>query len=211
MKAQFKFAMTVLLSVWTMFTLSALPPKVTIVPSGSKSFEIHLEDLSKSTVQIRLADRRGEVLISEDVKSQETFARRYNLKLLPDGEYTLSVDDGMSTTLQPVLITDACVVIPSDREQKLFKPSVQVQDETGKIDFTLLCLNESLVTIRITDHTGNTSYVDSSNEQGSVQRRFDISALAPGKYTVQTTVRTGNTEKTYVDAFTHHADFAFAR
>jgi hypothetical protein len=71
-----------------------------------------------------------------------------------------------------------------------------------KLDYTLLCLNPSAVSIEIIDEVGRKNYTATNAEHGSVQRRFDITALSPGTYTIVTRIQNDQFEKRYTEIFT---------
>jgi hypothetical protein len=89
---------------------------------------------------------------------------------------------------------------------EFFAPAVVLNE--SKLDFTMLSVQDSKVKIEILDELGRVNYSASTNEKGSVQRRFDVSALEPGQYRLITTIQAPEFETTYSDVFVVDASFA---
>ncbi|HLF64477.1 MAG TPA: hypothetical protein VI603_12020 [Saprospiraceae bacterium] len=196
-------ALLICLSATLGFATSA--PEVTIVDAGQKSFALYIENAESGFVHVALKDVHDVVLLSDRVKNEEAFARKYNLVNLPAGDYFLFVEDGARTIVQPIALTEDGLAI-NEKMVQVFAPAIMVNHD--KLDFTMLCLDETSVTIEIIDDEGRENYAATTLEQGSVQRRFDISALESGKYTVVTKIEGENFEKVYREVFTLGDDIA---
>lgn len=181
-------------------------PEITIVDAGHKSFTLYVDGPHSSFVQVSLKDQDGLVLLSDRIRNEASFTRKYNLINLPDGAYTVWVEDGTKTVAQGLTLEGQELVVQEDRQLVLFAPAIKVNQE--KLDFTLLCLDPAAVTIEISDEYGRENYVSTSQEQGSVQRRFDITKLDPGKYVILTRVEWGNVVKEYREVFTLGTEIA---
>lgn len=175
-------------------------PGLTIVSSGDQTFALYLHAEKSTPYFVKLKDASGHVLLMDKIAQPNAFSRKYNLENLPDGNYFVFVEGGSKTVVQPITMQCHSVVIDPDAQLTLFAPAVRIGE--GKVDFTLLCLDETKVTIEINDDLGQKIYTGTSDEQGSIQRRFDISSLEDGSYRIVTTVRDGNVQKHYSEFFT---------
>lgn len=173
----------------------AAEPEVSLVGAGQKSFALYLDDVRSKSVSVQILDARGVVLLEDRVKTQRTLGRKYNLSNLPAGEYNVFVEDGALTIVQPITLGHTTVQIHEERTTRFFQPALRSRDD--KLDFTLLCVDPSAVAISIFDPAGNLAYSSATSESGSMQRRFDLSALESGNYIVLTHVRRGNLEKSW--------------
>jgi len=191
---------TLMLWMSSYFVCAGSSPEVSVVYAGNKTFALYLDQAQKETQLVKLKDKYGQVLLSDRARTTESFARRYNLMNLPAGEYFLTVEDGTRTFVQPITVTINALNIPENALKTVFTPSVVVS--TARIDYTLLCLDETAVTIEIIDEFGRKNYTATTQEQGSVQRRFDIRSLTPGTYSVVTKLKDNQFEKRYTEVFT---------
>lgn len=200
MKVIIKNLATLLLCLTATLAIGNSGPGVTVVGTDEQSIAVYVNHAGNKTVQIGLKDAQGFTLLNDRVKNETSFARKYNLENLPAGEYTLFVEQGNKTTIQPVSLTNDGIFIPEGSASNVFAPAILVADD--KVDFTMLCLNDAEVTIRIVDELGRDNYVATTHEKGSVQRRFDISALDAGRYTIITSLDGQNFDKVYSESFT---------
>ena len=201
-----KMFVSLLISVCASIAIAASPPEISVVDAGQKSFVLYIDNAKSGFVHVTLKDVKGVVLLTDRVKNEESFARKYNLVNLPAGEYLLFIEDGARMIAQPIAVGNDDLVIQATLATKLFAPAIQMSQD--KLDFTMLCLDATPVTIEIIDETGRENYAATTIEQGSVQRRFDISNLEPGRYTIVTKVQGGNFEKVYREVFTLGTDIA---
>lgn len=188
------------------FGNAASSPDVSVVNTGNKSFALYMDNACSGFVQVKLTDKDGIVLLNDHVKSIPAFARKYNLVNLPGGDYVLSVESGTSTVLQTITVFTDGLMIPTEKKAVIFAPAIRVGHE--KLDLTLLCLNESAVTIEIIDDEGRSNYAATTQEKGSVERRFNVTNLTPGRYTVITTVKGKNFTHVYNEVFNHGTEIA---
>lgn len=206
MKKSLKNVLTMLICAATSLAIAGSNPEVSVIDAGQKSFALYINNVESNFVYVSLKDKHGQVLLNDRVKRTDAFARKYNLVNLPAGEYSLLIEDGSKTVTQPIIVDAKALVIPENQMTTVFAPAVQLSN--NKLDFTMLCLNETAVTIVIVDDQGRTDYTATTTEQGSVQRRFDISALGSGQYTLITKLKGASFEKEYREIFTLGAEVA---
>jgi hypothetical protein len=206
MKTQLKNVFVVLICMIATIGIAASSLDVSVVNAGKKSLAIYMDNVQSTVIYVKLTDKDGIILLNDRVKSTPSFARKYNLENLPGGDYVLSIESGMRTVLQPITVSDGGLMIAHQEMSSVFAPSIQVKNE--KLDLTLLCLKESAVTIEIIDEDGHTNYVATTREKGSVERRFNISNLRPGRYKVVTTVAGENFRNVYDEVFTRGIEVA---
>ena len=61
--------------------------------SAQKSIIVQLDQPTKKDFKITLKDQQSVVLLEEEVVQSKHFAKNYNLKNLPDGDYFLEIED----------------------------------------------------------------------------------------------------------------------
>jgi hypothetical protein len=200
MKPLKKMLTVMLLAVCTLPAMAGSTPDIKIVHAGGKSIAVYVEVAAGDATQlIKLRDVNGSILLTDRVKNQSVFAKKYNMVNLPAGQYYVLVEDQQRTLVQPVTVTKDNASV-NDKPVTLFAPAVDIS--THKIDLTLLHLSQAPVTIEIRDEWGRKNYSETTTEHGSVQRRFNISALTPGNYTITTKVQNRGVERTFRESFT---------
>ena len=205
MKTIRKFV-ALLICLITTLTVAGISPEVTIKETGQKSFTVYIDNTLGGKVDIYLKDVNGELLESDRMSKQEAITWKYNLENLPVGEYKLFIEDGAKTITQTIVVNEDHVAVPKNLRAEYFAPTVVLNDDN--LDFTMLSPQETLVIIEIIHETGYKNYSVGTCEKGAVQRRFDISALEPGTYTIATHVEGQNFETVYYETFTVGGDVA---
>lgn len=199
MKTIQKILTVLLLCACTGFAMAGTSPDFKIMNAGGKAIAVIVHNDSSLPQVVKLQDEDGNILLADRVKSQNNYSRKLNLVNLPRGTYQVLLEDKTRTIVQPVNVDVEMATVDATKRTSIFAPAVQVSPE--KIDLTLLCLEDAMVTIQIMDEQGNVSYSETTNEHGSVQRRFNISGLSPGDYTVVTKVKGPAIERSYSESF----------
>lgn len=156
-------------------------PGFTIKSTGIKSFYFDMKDLKSKSVEIRLQDVNDIVFFREIVKNPTRVARKFNLVNLPEGAYFLILEDEIKIWIQKLTIGKNGLIIDFESKKEIFKPVIRLKNE--HLDVTMLWLEHAVAKIKIADEVGHALYVESINPSGSLQKRFDVSNLEPGKYT----------------------------
>lgn len=163
------------------------------VPTEKKA-ALSLDGLKENTTVI-LQDEYGAVLLREETKGNTTYAKLLNLGNLPAGNYYLRVVTSLKEVVQPIVLTEKEVVINPNRQREFFAPVIKAQD--GRLDISLFNSRLSDVEITILDDRDNAAFSETLQNVVIVQKRYDLSQLRWGAYTVQ--VRTS--EKLYQHQF----------
>lgn len=195
-----KIFATLVICCLTNLSFASISPEVTIKATGTKKFTVSIDNTNGGRVDVLLKDINGEVLQNDRIRKRAVISQSYNLERLPVGEYKLYIEDGAKTITQSIVVNEHRVTVPKNLKAEYFAPAVVVNND--KLDFTMLCPRETLVIIEIIHETGHKNYSMGTCEKGSVQRRFDISALEPGVYTVATHLVGQNFKTTFYDPIT---------
>ncbi len=180
MKTVIKFS---LLSVFAMtsYFVSA-NAYFNVKSAGDKTFVLSFQKPLSMDAQFRIEDQDGQILFIEALEKGTHAAKKYNMSNLPEGEYFLYLEDEMSLKLQPVVLKPAGLVVEPAKRTEVFKPIVTMNE--GKMDFSLLHLSGQPVSIEILNAQGDVLYNEPKAESGSIQRRFDLTNLPAGDYSV---------------------------
>lgn len=145
---------------------------------GDKSITIKTSNWKSDAVNVIIKDIDGATLLSENLNTNKT-GRVYNLKNLPAGTYSIEMSDDLRITTQAFTLNKDAVVIDKAVET-FYKPVFVSSDNT--VDLNLMNLGNN-VSIKITDRQNNT-YLDQKEQETSINKRFDVSSLPAGTYTM---------------------------
>src|SRR5579864_5552739 len=60
---------------------------------GSTLFKLYYKSENAGRVKITIEDEKGNTVFSETMKNADGFVRPYNFQELPEGQYTIAVED----------------------------------------------------------------------------------------------------------------------
>lgn len=148
--------------------------------SGTKKIAITLSELN-SHAKIELLDQQGIILTSTKVKSIN-YQSIFDLTVLPDGKYFLSIQLGTKEWVQPIKLESDKVNIDKNAIREYFSPVFHPNG--NKLDLILLNQFLSPVEIHILNENGQAVFNEKLGSVLRVEKRFDLSTLEAGTYTM---------------------------
>ena len=156
-------------------------PFISINTIGSeKKVSLVLKNLRTPTT-IRLESALEGVLLEEEITNAE-YARVLNLNELSAGNYKLVVSTGVRETEQPISITRTGLSLNIGDRREFFAPVVRMN--ASLLDVSLLNSNLTTLKLRIEDAEGILVYEDEVRNVVKVEKRYNLSKLPVGEYTV---------------------------
>jgi hypothetical protein len=160
---------------------NTLLPNVNIASIGvSKKIKVTIGEL-KQMAQVTIADEYGSILISEQTDNP-TFARLYNLELLPEGQYKVNVNTGQKEVEQILFIERAKITVDPKLRREYLLPLVQIEQKM--VNVMMLNTRITDVTVKIKNDRGDIIFTDKLGSVVKVEKRYDVAALQRGKYQV---------------------------
>ena len=179
--------LAVLLSVATSFASTTAP---TIISKG-KTFVIDSKIWKTETVDISISDDNGYIIFS-DVQTVSN-SKTYSLENLPEGNYQVTVSNDYKSVVNDIKITKDMITIEYAAVTS-YKPIMNITDENIDINF----LTEGNTYMYIyNDNDTDTIFSDMISKDRSINKRFNISNLEKGSYTVVIS----NNNQTYSKSF----------
>ena len=148
--------------------------------SGTKKIAISLSELNSPT-KIELLDQQGIILTSTKVKSIN-YQSIFDLTVLPEGKYFLSIHLGTKEWVQPIMLEADKVNIDKKAIREYFSPVFH--SSGNKLDLVLLNQFLSPVEIHILNENGQAVFNEKLGSVLRVEKRFDLSTLEAGTYTM---------------------------
>ena len=149
---------------------------------NTKAVVVNLTNIFKEEVTVSLEGDEG-TFISDKVKGQPTFSKKYNLSNLESGNYRIVVRKKASKTVQPFALTNKNVVLFESERKEKFLPSLE--QKGSKMDVNVLLGKYSNIKVNIYDNEGRNVYNDINYVVLKLNKRYDLSRLAKGAYTVE--------------------------
>lgn len=145
---------------------------------NNKTLTVETFTWKSSQLKIQIKDAFGTIILEENPSNTSRY-RKYNLKNLPDGNYTLEMSNELRISSKPFVINGNNVMLSPDHKT-IYKPVVFWQKDY--LDVNLLALG-SESTLKIYNDKGETVYSQVLNTP-AVHKRYNISQLPKGAYTV---------------------------
>lgn len=145
-----------------------------------KKVSLELTKIRPGT-QILIRQTNGPVLFEADVQG-EHYAKIFNLSHLAPGEYELIVIADSRDVVQPLSITPTDLTIDEDARKTFYAPVMRERDTHLDVSFFRGKITSAKLTIY--DQSGKLVYDEAFDHVVKVERRYDLSKLPKGRYTV---------------------------
>jgi hypothetical protein len=169
----------ILILVFSVFSLAAF---ATGNPSAraekSKSLIVETAHWKSEKLNVQIKEASGVVILDETLKNNKNI-RKYNLKNLPEGKYTIEVSNDQKIMTQEFAIESNELVLSQEIRTE-YKPMVIVNKNI--VDVNLLTLGNKAF-INLVDRDNNIVFAENL-ETPAVHKRYDLSSLASGDYTL---------------------------
>ncbi|TRX62784.1 hypothetical protein FNH22_01425 [Fulvivirga sp. M361] len=152
---------------------------------GSKEFALFIDNLGvdlKNTL-IYLRDENGGVLYKENLSDGKEYKKLFDLTALPQGNYILEIEDGTRTKSYPLKITDFDLEIDHAHQSNFYKPQIVAQ-QNNRVGISLFNVNEKDVELNIYNNNRESVFQEMIPGDIVLQRKYDLSELEPGYYTM---------------------------
>lgn len=147
---------------------------------GTKKMAISMDEINKPA-KIELLDQQGIILTSTKVKSS-SYQSIFDLSTLPEGKYFLSIFLNNKEWMQPIVIKTDDLFIDKKAVREYFSPVFNTN--SNKLDLVLFNQFLSPVEIQILNQNGQPVFNEKLGSVLRVEKRFDLSQLETGTYTV---------------------------
>lgn len=174
----------VLVSSFTFASLKNDDPRTSsgmvIVRSNPSSYKLIYKSEQASDVKIEIFNDLNVRVFSEIIKSSDGFARPYNFGSLPEGEYTIKLDNGSNWLTETV----------DYRMEKIQKLAHVVSLKDGKYLFTLAGQQSEHFGVTIFDDQGEKIFVEDKGVSGNFARLYNMAGVK-GPFTFEIVDRKG--------------------
>lgn len=163
-------------------------PYVKVERSGAKEFAVITCSDAVAETQIKLRSENGLTLYSASTQVGERFGKRLDLNDLPAGSYALEVENHESFTSTPIMIKQDSAFVNDADQVTILKPVISQNGQ--KLDIVLPGDQEAQALVTIYD--GQNNKLISESISGDILKRFDLSRLEKGAYTLKVATKGKN-------------------
>jgi len=155
-------------------------PTVKVKNAEAKTIAVVAYGYGVAKTDITLKSGNGRVFYKETMSNGENFAKRLDLSQMPNGEYTLEVENNDTFTAVPVIVENTSAVVKANDEVTIVKPTLRVVGD--RLDIAIAGNYAKDVWVSIFDNDSNRLVFEKVSTEK--MKRFDLSKLNRGRYTV---------------------------
>ena len=158
-------------------TSMAKEPTLRVTNNTEKSLDFEMDAPSGKTV-ISILDIDGVIIYSEKIASAATYSKKFDLRNLPDGDYTFKVEETLKETIFEFDIDNSTVILEERKENA--KP---VFNKNGqKVLLNLLNTDKGDVNITIYDSENRVVFNETVVDTFLVQKAFNFEKAYKDNY-----------------------------
>ncbi len=165
---------TLILAIGSLFA-SEMKPNVTT--TTDKTITVNFDQTTNAPVDVILKDAAGFRLLEESLNSQDAQRRKYNLKNLPAGNYTLEIHEDFRITTESISIDNNTIEVTN--EEVTFKPVCSQTQDHWNINLLLLKKDADITIYNADDKP---VYTAKFRGEQNISKSYDISNLEIGNY-----------------------------
>jgi hypothetical protein len=176
-----KLINAILIVMVTWFTsMGSNNPVHLISYPNTKTFILDAQNYAESELKIEIIDMEKIVLMSHVLDTRDQDAIKINMKNLPDGIYSVFVEDEIKRVENKVIIKYDLLMADVEYHHISYKPIFRQTE--NYFDLSWMQLGEETAEITIEDNEHNQVFTETVEHDGIIQRRYDISKLEKGNY-----------------------------
>lgn len=180
MKTMKKVMLTIVIVMISTFAIANVKPTVKVKSVEAKTVAVVAYGYGEAKTDITLRSGNGQVYYRETIKAGDNFAKRLDMSEMPKGEYTIEVENSDSFTAIPVMVDLTSAIVKNEDEVTIVKPRLSVIGDKLNVAFADAFTQE--VWVSIYDTNANRLVYEKVSAEN--MKRFDLSKLAKGQYTV---------------------------
>lgn len=181
---RFTIKLLITTSVICFFSLMAIANEASVFSIknvGSNSISLQVKNVIQPQIQMTLKDVHGVILHDETISKNKINSRKYDLRNLPKGTYSVIVSYDNLIKVQKIKKEFGRIDIDYDNVQTMFRPTFI--ENADYLDLNMLSLSKQNISLMIKDDKGHIIYNKRDQINGSFQKRFNLSELKEGNYT----------------------------
>ena len=164
-------------------------PKSPVGMSVTKSgtiVKLYYRGEQSGKVKVTIYNHRGSVVFKEILKDTEHFMRPYNFASLPDGEYTIELDNESGKRYQKVTY--------SSPKQEIAAHLIRLSENEKRYMLAVPNVGKQTLTVRIYDGLNNVIFLEMQKVDGNFAKMYNLNAVS-GAAIFEVVDNKGNTKR----------------
>jgi hypothetical protein len=158
-------------------------PVVKIKEVDNKSFALYITSLERNEIQVFIKNDQGSILTEDKAQSKEkVFARKFNLRELQAGTYTLEIVDNIMTRSYPIEVSNTQINVIENKMIASFKPVIRQKE--GMVGLMVFSPAQQAHEITIYNENFDIVHDETLEKEMNIQKKFDFTTAAPGDYSI---------------------------
>lgn len=151
------------------------------IAAFNRTLQVNLASVTDETVNISIETPNGLVVHHENV-TQMSVLKKYDLRQLEGGDYTLIIENGRTKTIQPFILEFGSIKILEN--ERVTKRLPQILQAKSNVDVRVYMSKKATISINILDNQG-LSVFEEKTDAISFAKRYNLSKLPAGIYLVE--------------------------
>ena len=172
-----KITAIVLIAMITSVNLMAFEDSLKV--NSENSIDLVINDVNKKT-SITFKDAQHNILFEQTINKTEKYAKSFNVKLLPEGEYMVEISDDLRSKVLPISITENAVNIEYAQRHELYRPTVS--EKGSKVYVSQFSPNCTPLYVAIYNKNNELVYEETLEGKMDLGKVFDFSNSYNGEY-----------------------------
>ena len=156
---------------------------IKIINAEQKIFTLNIEGIKSKKYLIEIRDVYGSVLLQQKVSARKQSSKVYNFSKLPIGKYEIQIEGDTYVRKQFVNVLLQKIEVVAEEEVKIFKPSVELEE--NRIAFNMFSYKQNTVQVSILDTEGNLIFKEDIKDKLAIHKFYDLVEVPKGAYTVR--------------------------
>ncbi len=151
--------------------------------ADAKKFSLELANIEAGATTVTLYDAKGVALINEKAGAN-TYGKVFNLVNLPTGSYELVITTTNRDIVQPIKLTFEGVEMDVNQRKVYFAPAIL----TNKTNLDISYFRGKITDVTVGIYQNSELFFEETFDNIiKVERRYDLTSMPKGKYSVMVT------------------------
>lgn len=158
------------------------PVGMSVIKSGT-IVKLYYRGEQSGKVKVTIYNHRGAVVFKEILKDTEHFMRPYNFASLPDGEYTIELNDESGKRYQKLTY--------SSPRHEIVAHLTRLSKNANRYMLAVPGVGKQTLTVRVYDHFNRVIFHETQKVDGNFARMYNLNAVS-GSITFEVVDNKGN-------------------